>query len=158
MSVYGKCELISNQIAKAKQTPEAIYDIVNQTTTIINDVSNEKNIIENWTAENWSVGFSVGGTNNREIFVTTAGIYRYDLTMAGSFDGGTNDGIEFNLRDGSNNVIACGASHNGNGNINIGNISGLLQVLDVSKGFTIHGYMCGGGTWTNCSFSLQLIN
>lgn len=140
MSVYGKCEL------KSKQATPKTFDIFNQ-----ND------IIENWVAENWSVGFSVGGTNNREIFVTTAGIYRYDLTMAGTFDGGGNNGLEFRLRD-INNVIDCGASYNGNGNINIGNISGLLQVLDVSKGFTIHGYMNGGGTWTNCSFSLQLIN
>ena len=141
MSVYGKCELISNQIA-----------------TDIYDISNQTDIIENWVAENWSVGFSVGGTNNREIFITTAGIYRYDLTMAGFFNGGTNDGIEFQLRDISNNVIAYGASYNGNGNINMGNISGLLQVLDVSKGFKIHGFMNGGGTWDNCSFSLQLIN
>ena len=140
MSVYGKCELIANQTA-----------------TYIYDISNQTDIIENWVAENWSVGFSVGGTNNSEIFVTTAGIYRYDLTMAGSFDGGTNDGIEFRLRDISN-IIAYGASYNGNGNINMGNISGLLQVLDVSKGFKIHGYINGGGTWKNGSFSLQLIN
>ncbi len=141
MSVYGKCELISNQ-----------------TTAVIYDLSNQKDIIENWVAENWSLGFFVRGTNNREIYLTTAGIYRYDLTMTGTFDGGANDGLEFQLRDGSNNVIACGASYNGNGNINIGNISGLLQVLDVSNGFKIHGHMNGGGTWTNCSFSLQLIN
>lgn len=131
MSVYGKCELKSNQATS--------------------------DIIENWVASSWSVGFSVGGTNNSEIFVTTAGIYRYDLTMAGTYNGGTNDGIQFRLHSGSN-VIAYGASYNGNGNINMGNISGLLQVLDVSKGFKIHGHMNGGGTWDNCSFSLQLIN
>lgn len=141
MSVYGKCKLTSNQ---------AIADIY--------DISNQNDIIENWVAENWSLGFSVGGINNSEIYVTTAGIYRYDLTMAGTFDGGTNDGIEFRLRDGSNNVIDSGASYNGNGNKNIGNISGLLQILDVSNGFKIHGFMNGGGTWENCSFSLQLIN
>ena len=140
MSVYGKCEL------KSKQATAEIYDI-----------SNQKDIIENWVAENWSVGFSVGGINNSEIFVTTAGIYRYDLTMSGTFDRGGNDGLKFSLRDISN-VIDWSASYNGNGNINIGNISGLLQVLDVSNGFKIHGHMNGGGTWENCSFSLQLIN
>lgn len=141
MSVYGKCKLASNQA-----------------TADIYDISNQKDIIENWIAENWNVGFSVGGSDNSEIYVTSAGIYRYDLTMSGTFNGGANDGIEFQLRDGSNNVIDSGASYNGNGNKNIGNISGLLQVLDVSGGFKIHGYMNGGGTWTNCSFSLQLIN
>jgi hypothetical protein len=141
MSVYGKCEL------KSKQATAEIYDI-----------SNQKDIIENWVAENWSVGFSVGGTNNSEIFVTTPGIYRYDLTMVGTFNGGTNDGIEYQLKDNSGNILHCGCSYNGNGNINIGNISGLLQILDVSNGFKIHGHMNGGGNWTNCSFALQLIN
>jgi hypothetical protein len=147
MSVYGKCKLISNQIA-------SIYD-----------PSGIKDIIKNWVADEWSVGFSVKGEKNDEFFVSTTGIYRYDLTMVGSYNGGTNDGIEFKLKDISGNIIDCGCSYNGNGNINIANISGILKVTDVSNGFKIHGFMHGErGTWLkdlegySCSFSLQLIN
>lgn len=147
MSVYGRCKLISNQKAN-------IYD-----------PSGINNIIENWVADDWNVGFSVGGTNNDEFFVSTTGIYRYDLTMVGNFNGGTNDGIEFKLKDIRGVIIDSGCSYNGNGNVNIGNISGLLKVTDVSNGFKIYGFMNDErGTWLkdlegfSCSFSLQLIN
>lgn len=159
MSVYGKCKLISNQKSCIKSCETS--DIIDE--DII--VDKDKDIIKNWVADDWSVGFSVGGTNNDEFFVSTAGIYRYDLTMVGTFNGGTNDGIEYQLKDNSGNIIDRGASYNGNGNIHIGNISGLLQVTDVSKSFKIHGFMNSErGTWLkdlegfSCSFSLQLIN
>ena len=67
----------------------------------------------------WSGGFSVGGANNDEFFVSTDGIYRYDLTMVGTYDGGTNDGIEFKLKDNTGNILDSSCSYNGNGNINI---------------------------------------
>ena len=147
MSVYGKCKLISEQKA-------CIYD-----------PSGIKDIIKNWVADDWSVGFSIGGENNDEFFVSTAGIYRYDLTMVGSYNGGTNDGIEYQIKDNMGNIRVSGCSYNGSGNINIGNISGLLKVTDVSNCFKIHGFMYSErGTWLkdlegySCSFSLQLIN
>ena len=148
-AVYGRCELIADQPASAT------------------DPGGGGTVIENWIAEPWSVGFSVGGTNNREITVTTPGVYRYDLTMAGTFSGGTNAGIEFQLRDGAGNDLVCWASYNGNGSRNTGNISGLLNVTDANAGFRIYGYMnssgAGSGTWDKelhgpgCALSLQLV-
>jgi hypothetical protein len=122
-------------------------------------------IVENWVAESWSVGFSVGGTNNREISVTTAGVYRYDLTMLGTYGGSTNNGVEFQLRDGAGNDLVCWASYNGEGNRFTGSISGLLNVTNASAGFRVYGYMNAGGTgyWSSalhgpgCSLSLQLV-
>lgn len=169
MSVYGKCKLISDQKASKSISNQkaniTLFDSIiidDKDKDIIDD--KDKDIIKNWVADDWNVGVAIGGENNDEFFVSTTGIYRYDLTMVGSYNGGTNDGIEFKLKDISGNIIDSGCSYNGNGNINIGNISGLLQITDVSNGFKIHGSMNNKrGTWCkdlegySCSFSLQLI-
>ena len=146
-TVYGRCILAADQPAPDQ------------------NVGGGGVIVENWTADPWSVGFSVGGINSREITVTTAGVYRYDLIMAGTYTGSPNNGIEFQLRDGAGTDLVGWASYNGEGSRATGNISGLLNVTNANAGFRVYGYMNAGGTGTwdaglhgvGCSLSLQLV-